>query len=186
MAADPPFYHDRQYQCWCGVNAERAAFVIGVLGIVWSCLSLSIVSLVAYACVVVAIRTRNPTYYKVFAFIAGIAMGLYIVAIALLVAWIAVVDTDSANRTIYVVALVLAIIELLLQFWICWIMRKAYAYTGAVRDFEHANRHTDQHHYPSAYPPHAAPQTPPMFTAETPYPRQAAYPQSQPAYPEKV
>ncbi|KAH7668249.1 hypothetical protein AAVH_42911 [Aphelenchoides avenae] len=59
MAADPPFYHDKQYQCWCGVNAERAALVIGVLGIILSCLSLSIISLFAYGSIVVAIRSKN-------------------------------------------------------------------------------------------------------------------------------
>ncbi|KAH7703281.1 hypothetical protein AAVH_29550 [Aphelenchoides avenae] len=199
MSVDPPFYHDKKYQCWCGINAERAAFVVGVLGIIWSCLTFSVASVIAYVCVIIAIKTKNPSFYIVFYVVSGFAIILYIVAIVLLALWLAQAHGgDDGARTFYSVILAFAVVELFLQFWVIWIMKRARAYTKAARDYRYANQRT--HHYqhphasvyPAAYSPYTAtpiafgsPLSPPVYSAEPPYPetiRHNSYPQPQPAF----
>ncbi|KAH7706990.1 hypothetical protein AAVH_25788 [Aphelenchoides avenae] len=206
MSPEPPFYHDKRYQCCCGINAERAALIIGILGIVWSVLTLSIVSLVAYVCVVIAIKTKNPSLYIVFYVVAAVAVVVYVLLIVLNVMWVANAYDGDDIRTWYIIVLVFAIVELLVQFWVIWIMKRAHAYTKAVRDGGYAHHHHHQDHhfhgqtaaYPAAYPPYSAtpnaftsPQSPPVYTGQAPYPntiQMNAYPQpqQQPVYPNKM
>ncbi|KAH7668090.1 hypothetical protein AAVH_43075 [Aphelenchoides avenae] len=126
-------HNDPRYQCWCGINAEKAALVIAIIGAILSGLSLAIIPLIAYICIIVAIKTKNPSLYTVFFVMVIFAVAMYVVFIIVLL--VAISDGScrtNATEDGCVFAIVIFAISLAFQIWVIWVVYKAYLYTKAV------------------------------------------------------
>ncbi|KAH7694332.1 hypothetical protein AAVH_38624, partial [Aphelenchoides avenae] len=60
---------DKKYQCFCGIHIERAAYILALVGAVYSTLTLSILPLGAYVSLVLAVKYRSVSMYVLYFFI---------------------------------------------------------------------------------------------------------------------
>jgi hypothetical protein len=210
-----PLYHDPRYQCCCGMNVEKGAFIIGIIGTVFAILSFisafwmsysfgSALQLIAYICIIIAIKKRRPGFYMVFLVITGIYTVILIALCAFfLVMLIQMPDfwtgqfSDASKTTDYntwmdairvltVIFFCAFLISLAINLWAMWVVFRAYKYMLATNEMEH--RHAPPQYgaaYVSAYaPPQMAAYPPPQGMAyQTPQTGPYAAYGGQPPYP---